>query len=79
MPIKPRRRGAESQEGSPFAGHPWTETKFNGSIIMDATIKLVLGLSAYGMSQMAEVLDVVSKLTTMRKCGAQPGATWPSG
>ena len=62
MPIKPRRRGAESQEGAPFAGHPWTETKFNGSIIMDATIKLVLGLSAYGMSQMAEVLDVVSKL-----------------
>lgn len=47
---------------NPFSGHPWTETKFNGSIIMDATIKLVLGLSAYGMSQLGEVLDVVSKL-----------------
>lgn len=44
------------------AGHPWTDIKFNGSMIMDSIIKLVLGFMPFGMCELGEVLDIASKL-----------------
>ena len=44
------------------AGHPWIDIKFNGSMIMDSIIKLVLGFMPFGMCELGEVLDIASKL-----------------
>lgn len=45
-----------------FTGQPWTDIRFNGSIIMDAVIKLFLGFSAFQMTELGESLEAISKI-----------------
>lgn len=45
------------------SGSHWTSTKYSKNMLMDALVKHVLGLMLYGMSDLGEVLEVVSQLT----------------
>lgn len=47
---------------SSISGPHWTSTKYSKNILMDALVKHTLGLTLYGMSDLGEVLEVVSQL-----------------
>lgn len=60
--INASQAGTVNLSGLTFSGQHWTSTQFSENILMDALVKHALGLTLYGMSDIGEVLEVVSQL-----------------
>ena len=60
--MSEQMQGMPNSGGNSFSGQKWTDVRFNDSMIMDAAIKLSLGLVNFGYSEFAEVLEIVGNI-----------------